>query len=86
MTIPTPPTSGNGVALPTNSSSSGGNSNSSTPNNNSTTTSKAVAAQMQKMRDANTKYKNLLKMAKERIEQQEVELKRLRGGLLVGLY
>ncbi|VEU43486.1 unnamed protein product [Pseudo-nitzschia multistriata] len=37
-----------------------------------------AAAQMQKMRDANSKYKNLLKMAKERIEQQEVELKELR--------
>jgi hypothetical protein len=40
-------------------------------------TSKA-AAQMQKMRDANNKYKNLLKMAKERIEQQEVDLKKMR--------
>lgn len=38
-----------------------------------------VAAQLTKLRDANTKYKNLLKMAKERIEQQEEELKRLRG-------
>lgn len=34
---------------------------------------------MTKLRDANMKYKNLLKMAKERIEQQEEELKRLRG-------
>ena len=40
-------------------------------------TSKA-AAQMQKMRDANNKYKNLLKMAKERIEQQEIDLKKMR--------
>lgn len=38
-----------------------------------------VAAQLTKLRDANTKYKNLLKMAKERIEQQEEELKKLRG-------
>ncbi|KAG7363494.1 GRIP domain containing protein [Nitzschia inconspicua] len=38
-----------------------------------------VAVQMQKMRDANTKYKNLLKMAKERIEQQEQELKNLKA-------
>ncbi len=38
-----------------------------------------ISAQMQKMRDANTKYKNLLKMAKERIEQQENELKEMRG-------
>jgi uncharacterized protein (DUF305 family) len=40
-----------------------------------------VAAQMTKLRDANTKYVNLLKLAKERIEQQEQELKRLRGRL-----
>ena len=38
-----------------------------------------VSAQMQKMKDANAKYKNLLKMAKERIEQQEIELKEMRG-------
>jgi hypothetical protein len=38
-----------------------------------------VAAQLTKLRDANTRYKNLLKMAKERIEQQELELKRLKG-------
>lgn len=38
-----------------------------------------VAAQLTKLRDANAKYKNLLKMAKERIEQQEGELKQLRG-------
>jgi len=37
-----------------------------------------ISAQMQKMRDANTKYKNLLKMAKERIEQQEIELNGIR--------
>ena len=37
---------------------------------------------MQKMKDANTKYKNLLKMAKERIEQQENELKEMRGKLV----
>eukprot|EP00751_Fragilariopsis_kerguelensis_P007460 CAMPEP_0170787750 /NCGR_PEP_ID=MMETSP0733-20121128/18470_1 /TAXON_ID=186038 /ORGANISM="Fragilariopsis kerguelensis, Strain L26-C5" /LENGTH=544 /DNA_ID=CAMNT_0011134019 /DNA_START=147 /DNA_END=1781 /DNA_ORIENTATION=- len=52
------------------------NNNTTTPTT-STNTSKA-AAQMQKMRDANTKYKNLLKMAKERIEQQEVEIKKFR--------
>jgi hypothetical protein len=38
-----------------------------------------VAVQLTKLRDANTKYKNLLKMAKERIEQQEQEIKRLKG-------
>jgi hypothetical protein len=41
----------------------------------------AIQQQLQKMKDANTKYKNLLKMAKERIEQQEQELKTLRGML-----
>lgn len=43
-------------------------------------TSKAAAqaAQMNKLRDANTKYKNLLKMAKERIQQQEEELEKHR--------
>ena len=40
-----------------------------------------LTAQLTKLRDANTKYKNLLKMAKERIEQQEQELKRLKGRL-----
>ena len=38
----------------------------------------AQAAQMNKLRDANAKYKNLLKMAKERIQQQEEELEQLR--------
>ena len=38
----------------------------------------AQAAQMNKLRDANSKYKNLLKMAKERIQQQEEELEQLR--------
>ena len=36
-------------------------------------------AQMQKLRDANGKYKNLLKMAKERIQAQEEELDKLRA-------
>lgn len=48
-------------------------------NNGNTPSSKAAMQQLQKMKDANTKYKNLLKMAKERIEQQEQELKTLRG-------
>lgn len=38
-----------------------------------------VAVQLTKLRDANVKYKNLLKKAKERIEQQEEELTKLRG-------
>jgi hypothetical protein len=47
-----------------------------------TTTASKVAVQMTRMRDANVKYKNLLKMAKERIEQQEEELKRFRGKIV----
>lgn len=42
-----------------------------------------VKMQMQKMQDANSKYKNLLKLAKERIQQQDDELKRLKGKTLV---
>lgn len=38
-----------------------------------------VAAQLGKLRDANLKYKNLLKLAKERIQQQEDDLKQLRS-------
>ena len=38
-----------------------------------------VAIQLTKLRDANVKYKTLLKKAKERIEQQEEELKQLKG-------
>jgi hypothetical protein len=64
-TIGSPPTSGNNTTAAT--------ATSAPPSK----TSKA-AAQMQKMRDANNKYKNLLKMAKERIEQQEVDLKKMR--------
>lgn len=45
----------------------------------STSAASKVAMQLSKMRDANVKYKNLLKLAKERIQQQDDELKRLRG-------
>mmetsp|Transcript_10038 Transcript_10038/g.20950 ORF Transcript_10038/g.20950 Transcript_10038/m.20950 type:complete len:495 (+) Transcript_10038:141-1625(+) len=48
------------------------------PSNAKASNASKVSAQMQKMRDANNKYKNLLKMAKERIEQQEIELKEMR--------
>ena len=48
-------------------------------NGSTTTPVNKVAAQLGKMREANTKYKNLLKLAKDRIQQQEDELKRLRG-------
>jgi hypothetical protein len=70
---PSAPNSGN------HSSPQAGGLNPTVTSNNNTTPSKA-AIQMQKMRDANTKYKNLLKMAKERIEQQEEELKKFKGG------
>lgn len=43
--------------------------------------SSVSAAQVAKLRDANLKYKNLLKMAKERIQQQENELEFHRGTL-----
>ena len=47
--------------------------------NGSTSAASKVAMQLTKLRDANVKYKNLLKLAKERIQQQEDELTRLRG-------
>jgi hypothetical protein len=52
----------------------------SAPNsgNNPVVTPSKAAIQMQKMRDVNTKYKNILKMAKECIEQQEIELKEIK--------
>ena len=56
-----------------------GNNQAPNSGNNPVVTPSKAAVQMQKMKDANTKYKNLLKMAKERIEQQEIELKKLRG-------
>jgi hypothetical protein len=56
--------------------------------NSSRATNKVAAqtAQLNKMRDANAKYKNLLKMAKERIQQQEEELEQLRRTLFVGCF
>ena len=47
-----------------------------TPKSNS---SSKVAGQIGKLKDANSKYKQLLKMAKERIQTQENELEALRG-------
>jgi len=35
--------------------------------------------QIKKLKDANTKYKDLLKMAKERIQAQEEEIERMKG-------
>ena len=37
------------------------------------------AEQMKKLKDANNKYKDLLKMAKERIQSQEEEMEKLKG-------
>ena len=38
--------------------------------------------QMKKLKDANTKYKDLLKMAKQRIQSQEEELDNMKKGEL----
>ena len=38
-----------------------------------------ATVQLNKMREANSKYKSLLKLAKERIQSQEEELESLRG-------
>lgn len=54
---------------------SGNVATSSTP----ASTGSKVAQQLTKMRDANAKYKNLLKLAKDRITQQEEEIQKLRG-------
>lgn len=69
----------NGATRPQSAPSSGNNSPLPPSAAAGATTPSKVAVQMQKMRDANNKYKNLLKMAKERIEQQEQELKTLKG-------
>jgi hypothetical protein len=72
---------GGGVHRPMSAPNSGNLSPPPPPGSNVNNNNPSKAAvQMQKMRDANTKYKNLLKMAKERIEQQEEELKKLKGG------
>ncbi len=39
----------------------------------------ASAKQVTKLKDANAKYKNLLKMAKGRIQSQEEEIAKLKG-------
>ncbi len=49
----------------------------STPGNNNNSN---AAKQMAKLRDANMKYKNLLKMAKERIQSHEEEMEKMKGG------
>lgn len=46
----------------------------------STPVNSNAAKQMAKLRDANMKYKNLLKMAKERIQSHEEEMEKMKGG------
>jgi hypothetical protein len=45
----------------------------------SATASVKASVQLNKMKEANLKYKSLLKLAKERIQAQEEELESLRG-------
>jgi hypothetical protein len=60
---------------------------SAAPPATSTSTSSAMTmtnkreAQMKKLKDANSKYKDLLKMAKGRIQSQEEELEKKKGEL-----
>uniref|UniRef100_A0A6U9VV19 GRIP domain-containing protein n=1 Tax=Pseudo-nitzschia australis TaxID=44445 RepID=A0A6U9VV19_9STRA len=72
-TSPKKTSSGNGNA---NGDRTGGSGRATNASANANVSARAV--QMQKMKDANNKYKNLLKMAKERIERQEIELKELK--------
>ncbi len=47
--------------------------------NNANGVANKRAEQMKKLKDANNKYKDLLKMAKERIQSQEEEMEKLKG-------
>lgn len=83
---PTPAPAPSPVPAPTPAPSSGaaGDANEQSapaPSGKPTTKAQAQAAQVNKLRDANAKYKNLLKMAKERIQQQEEELEKSRNEL-----
>ena len=72
------------IATPPNSGNNNNTTLTSSAITTTTTTSKKAAAlQLQKMREANIKYKNLLKLAKERIEQQEDELQKFHGTFYV---
>lgn len=67
-----------------NNTQNGGSSGSATiasvpPKNNNTTS--RIEQQMKKLRDANAKYKELLKLAKGRIESQEEELDKVKNTL-----
>jgi len=75
---PSAPSSGNVPLAALAAAASGEGDQSTTPTSKPMNKAAAQMAQMNKMRDANNKYKNLLKMAKERIQQQEEELEQLR--------
>ena len=53
------------------------------PPKNSNSNSSRVEQQMKKLRDANAKYKELLKLAKGRIESQEEELDKVKSKLRI---
>ena len=72
---PSAPSSGNVSAV---LAAVAGEGDQITPSSKPMNKAAAQQAQMNKLRDANAKYKNLLKMAKERIQQQEEELEQLR--------
>ena len=47
-----------------------------------TTTANKLVIQMNKLREANNKYKSLLKMAKDRISTQQEEMESLKGTIV----
>ena len=68
------------VPTPSPSTSSNAKSHSSsTTTNSNINNSNRMEQQMKKLKDANTKYKDLLKLAKERIQTQEEELTNLKS-------
>lgn len=54
-------------------------SSSTTNTSNANGVANKRAEQMKKLKDANNKYKDLLKLAKERIQSQEEEMEKLKG-------
>lgn len=65
----------------TNSTPTAGTEDAVVSSNTTASKTSASSQQVSKLRDANTKYKSLLKMAKERIQAQEEELERIREEL-----
>ena len=59
------------AAAPTNASAANGPTPSSSPKRGPPPQQQQQQQQLLKLREANTKYKNLLKLAKERIQEQE---------------